>query len=195
MNVYVIHVHPGTDSFSHECRRRAVATLEAAGHEVRVSDLYADGFDPVTPLAERRGQFDDPATKAVAAPYLEHLHWANALVFIYPTWWSGPPAMLKGWFDRVWIAGAVYTLPANGNRIRGMLHSIRRIVVITTHGSSKVLNAIQGEPGKRLIFRSIRLMCHPLTRTRWLALYSMDTLDTAGRTAFLRRVERSLRRL
>jgi len=72
---------------------------------------------------------------------------------------------------------------------------VRRLVAVTTHGSSKWINAIEGEGGKRTLTRSLRTMCHPLARTTWLALYGIDTASMPQRRAFLDRVERRLRRL
>ena len=74
-------------------------------------------------------------------------------------------------------------------------HAWRHLVVVTTHGSSKFINSLQGEPGKRVAFRSIRLMCRHTVRTHWLALYRMDRCGDPERTAFLDRVEKRLSRI
>jgi putative NADPH-quinone reductase len=116
------------------------------------------------------------------------------LVLVYPTWWGGPPAILKGWLDRVWIEGVAYALPAGTDRVQPRLRNLRRLVVVTTHGSPKRINVIEGEPGKHLVGRQLRALCHPLARTRWIAMYGMDTADDAGRREFLTRVERRLSR-
>jgi putative NADPH-quinone reductase len=103
--------------------------------------------------------------------------------------------MLKGWIDRVWVNGVAWELPEGANRLRPLLSNVRRIVVVTTHGSSKLVNALEGESGKRTVTRSLRTMCHPLTRTNWLALYGVDAASADRRGAFLDRVERRLARL
>ena len=72
-------------------------------------------------------------------------------MLVYPTWWSGQPAMLKGWIDRVWVAGVAWDLPPGANVLRARLRNVRRIVVVTTHGSSKLVNALEGEAGKRTV--------------------------------------------
>jgi putative NADPH-quinone reductase len=82
---------------------------------------------------------------------------------------------------------------AGSNRPRARLQNVRRLVVVTTYGSSRWINAIEGEPGKRLVLRWLRVLCHPLARSRWIALYGMDSSDEAARVAFLARVERTLR--
>ena len=91
--------------------------------------------------------------------------------------------------------GVAYELPPGRNRIRPLLQHIRRIVVVTTHGSSKWVNAVQGEGGKRVAFRSLRVLCSPRCRTNWLALYGADTCTQARRTAFLDHVEKKVRSL
>jgi putative NADPH-quinone reductase len=118
---------------------------------------------------------------------------ADGLVFVYPTWFGGPPAMLKGWLDRVWVERVAFTKVAGSNRPRARLHNIRRLVVVTTYGSSRWVNAVEGEPGKRLVRRWLRVLCHPLARSRWVALYGIDTADEPARVAFLDHVDKTLR--
>lgn len=195
MKTYVVYCHPLDGSFTATVRDRALAALKAAHHEVRVTDLYADGFRPELSAWERTHHLDPPETKPDIAAYADNLRWCEALVFIYPTWWSGQPAMLKGWIDRVWIAGVAYELPAGANRIRPLLQNIRRIAVVTTHGSSKWINALQGEGGKRVINRALRVLCRRTARTKWIALYGIDRASAQDRTRFLDEVDRKLRSL
>jgi NAD(P)H dehydrogenase (quinone) len=191
----LVYCHPNPDSLVAAARDRAVAGLTAGGHEIRQIDLYAEGFRPEM-SADERARHKQPG---VAAPdvqrYADDLAWAQALVFVYPTWWSGQPAMLKGWFDRVWVAGVAWELPRGGNVPRGMLRRVRRIVVVTTHGSSKWINALEGESGKRTVTRSLRAMCSRRVRTTWCALYGVDTAPAHRRAGFLDRVERTLKTL
>lgn len=195
MNVLVVSAHPVAESFTHHLRDRAVAALRTAGHEVRVTDLYAQGFDPRLSYAERLGHRDDPATKGAVAAHTADLRWAEALVLVYPTWWSGPPAMLKGWFDRVWVEGVAYTLPAGSARIRANLGNVRRLAVVTTHGSSRWVNVLEGQVGRLLTLRAMRILVHPLARRRWLAMYDMDRATPERCAAFTARVERAMARL
>jgi putative NADPH-quinone reductase len=161
---------------------------------VRLTDLYADGFEPVMSCAERQAH-KQPGVGPELAKYADDLRWAQALVLIYPTWWSGQPAMLKGWVDRVWVAGVAWELPEGANVIRPLLTDLRRIVVVTTHGSSKLINALEGESGKRTMTRAMRAMCSKRTRTTWRAVYGLDTAADEVRRRFLVGVERTMRRL
>lgn len=194
MRVLVVHCHPNPGSLVAAAKDRVLAGLTTRRNEVRLVDLYADGFDPAMTAHERRTH-KDPGIAPELQGYADDLAWAEALVLVYPTWWSGQPAMLKGWFDRVWVAGVAWELPEGANIIRPLLTNIRRIVVVTTHGSPKYLNALEGEAGKRVAFRSIRAMCSKRTRTTWCAIYGLDTADEAKRVAWLGRVERTAARL
>lgn len=193
--VLVVYCHPYEDSLVGAARDRALAGLAAAGHDVRLIDLYALGFDPVFSAWEREHHHDPPDTKPAIAAHVEALRWATTLVLVYPTWWSAQPAMLKGWIDRVWVDGVAWDLPDGSNRLRPLLTNIGRIVVVTTHGSSRMVNALQGDAGKHLVRRSLRFLCGWRTRVRWIALYGVDTSTAAERTAFLADVERKLAHL
>ena len=195
MKTYVVYCHPLESSFIAAARDRALVGLTAAGHEIRLTDLYAENFRPELSAWERTHHLDPPETKPEIATYAENLRWCDALVLVYPTWWSGQPAMLKGWIDRVWVAGVAYELPPGGNRIRPLLGNIRRLVVITVHGSSKWVNAAQGEGGKRVVSRALRVLCKRSARTSWIAFYGIDRSSDADRARFLDRVEHKLRLL
>jgi NAD(P)H dehydrogenase (quinone) len=195
VRVLVVHAHPLAESFTAAVRDRAVTGLRASGHEVDVVDLWAEDFEPALSLAERRGHLDPPDTKAHLARQFARLRAADAVVLVYPTWWGGPPAMLKGWFDRVWANGVAFRLPPGARTIHGMLRNVRHLVVLTTHGSSKLVNVVEAEPGKVMLQRNLRLMCHPLTRFRWVAMYGMDRATDDDRARHLARVDRAVRRL
>jgi NAD(P)H dehydrogenase (quinone) len=195
VKAYVVYCHPDPDSFTAAVRERAIDALQAAGHSVRLSDLYADGFEPALSLHERLNHLAPTAPQPDIARYCDNLQWCDALVFIYPTWWSGQPAMLTGWFDRVLVRGVAWELPDGATRITAQLTNIHRLVAITTHGSPKFLNMIEGETGRRLISRAVRVLCHRFARTTWLPLYNIDRSSEADRLAFLHRVEHRMRHL
>jgi len=194
MNVLVVHCHPVADSFVASARDRVLRTLHRTGHVVRVTDLYAEEFDPCFDAHDRRTHLE-PGTVPALERHAADLRWCDSLVLVYPTWWSGQPAMLKGWIDRVWANGVAWTLPAGSNRVRPLLRNVRRIVVVTTHGSSKLVNAVQGEGGKRVVTRALRSLCSRRCRTTWVAMYGVDTSTAAERRTFLDRVERRLAKL
>ena len=197
MRTLVIYVHPVEGSFTSSVRDAIIQHLPSQHHEVRLRDLYAENFDPFLSATERALHHTPPTTRPELARDVEDLRWCEAIVFVYPTWWSGLPAMLKGWIDRTWMNEVAWSLPVGANTIRPRLTNIRRLVAVATHGSSKVVNALQGEPGKRTISRSIRLMCNPWCRARWIALYGLDKSKLEDRQKHLatigQRVGRALR--
>jgi NAD(P)H dehydrogenase (quinone) len=98
MNVLVIVGHPNTASFNRGIADTVVSTLRSSGHHVMFHDLYEEGFDPILPKAEF-------PSKALLDPVLEQhcreLSEADGIVIVHPNWWGQPPAILKGWVDRV----------------------------------------------------------------------------------------------
>lgn len=192
MNALVVYAHPHRESFSAALRDVVCASLRDAGHQVHLLDLYAEGFDPVLSAHELATHAQGLAARRSVAPHAELLASSDALVLVHPTWWGGPPAMLKGWFDRVLCEGVAYHLPPGSNRIRPLLRHVRHLVVVTTYGSPRWINALQGEPGRRIVRWGLRSLLAHRVRVRWLALYDMDRNEDARRRAFLDRVAREL---
>lgn len=193
--VLVVFAHPSHESMNGAILRQVLAGLERGGHETRVRDLYAEGFDSRLTLTEKRSHLAPPETKPQLARDFDDLRWCDTLVLVHPTWWGAQPAILKGWFDRTFAAGVAFTLPAGAKNIRPGLTNVRRIVTVTTHGSAWRINALQGVAGRRIVNRGLRAVCHPRCTTSWIALYSLDRRSDSGRRRFLRRVERRLARL
>ena len=192
MNTLVVYCHPDPTSFTAAVRDVVVDALSGRGHDVRVRDLYGEGFDPRFSADERRTHLHAGPHPSMS-DHADELHWCQHLVLVYPTWWSGQPAMLKGWMDRVWVRGVAWELKSD--RVKARLTNVRRITAVTTHGSSKWVNMLEGEGGKRTATRSLRAVCHRFARTAWIAMYGMDTASQADRDAFLRRVRSKLSRV
>jgi putative NADPH-quinone reductase len=193
MRLLIIYCHPCAESFAAAIRDRACAALQAAGHTLRLRDLYAEGFDPVLSAEERRLYHTPGVNEAPVAEHLADLRWCEGLVLIFPTWWYGPPAMLKGWLDRVWVPHATFTMPTARAPIGRVLTHIRRLTVITTLGSPWWWWQLgMGAPGRRMVISGLRPLLHRRCRCQWLALHRMDSATDAARARFLRRVERAL---
>ena len=105
MRILLIYCHPRPDSYCAALREVATEALKSAGHVVEVRDLYAEGFYPVLDAEERGRYYDEGDHRPDISSHVASLLRAEALVFVYPTWWFSPPATLKGWFDRVLAAG------------------------------------------------------------------------------------------
>ena len=120
MRVFIVHAHPEPKSFNGAMTRTAVEALIADGHDVRISDLYAMDFDPVSnrhnfTTIQNPDYYRQQAEEAHAATHdgfalelqeeMDKLFWCEALILQFPLWWFGLPAILKGWVDRVFASG------------------------------------------------------------------------------------------
>jgi putative NADPH-quinone reductase len=188
VRVLVLHAHPDPESFNGALHRATVAALERAGHAVDDGDLYAEGFDPVLSLAERRRYHDLAANRGPVEDHVRRLEAAEALVLVYPVWNFGFPAILKGYLDRVFLPGVSFRL--DGGRVRPNLRHLRALAAVTTYGGPRWRAALLGDPPRRLVGRVLRGLVHPRAAYRYLALYDMNRRGPADRAAFLARVER-----
>src|SRR5215475_2760002 len=192
MRFLVVYAHPGEDSYQSALHRSVIAALAEGGHEVDDCDLYAEGFQPVLSRSERRDYHDVTANQSFAPRDVERLMKCQGLVFVFPTWWYGLPAILKGYFDRVWLPGVAFEVA--GPRTTPLLTHIVRLGVVTTFGSPWWLNNLYvGNPNGKLMMRGIRRLLSPQVRTLWLAQYGLDYIDNSAREKFLKKVEGRMR--
>ncbi|MGH6760835.1 MAG: NAD(P)H-dependent oxidoreductase [Phyllobacterium sp.] len=123
MHVLIVQAHPETTSFNGQLSAAARSVLETSGHTVTVSNLYESGFNPIeagrhyrdrldvskfVPLAEQRHASDNHSLPSDVLGEIEKLEAADTVILQFPLWWHGPPAILKGWFDRVFVSGKIY---------------------------------------------------------------------------------------
>jgi len=186
----VVVAHPCADSFCHAAAAAAERGLAAAGHDVDRLDLYEVGFRAAMSVDERRAyESDQPILDPQVAEHVTLLRAAETLVFVYPTWWSGLPAILKGWLERTMVPGVGFTFDERTGRVRPGLRHVRHIVGVSTWGSPRPFALLINDNGRRVLSRALRMSCGWRARPRWMALYRMDTATDEERTAFLRRVE------
>lgn len=196
MLVAVVVAHPVTDSYCHALADRAVSGLRAAGHEVEVLDLYTAGFRVAMSADERAAYHgDEPILDPLVAEYANLVKRAEALVFLYPTWWSGMPAILKGWLERVMVPGVGFRFDERSGKVRPGLGQVRHLIGISTYGSPRSYVRLINDNGRRTVTRALRMSCGWGVRTRWLGLYAIDTSTHVEREEFAARVERSMAEL
>ena len=195
MRVVVVVAHPDPTSFCHAIASTARASLTSAGHAVTVLNLYAEEFRTAMSRDERQAYHGDrPLVDPMAERHAGIVKRAEALVFVYPTWWSTVPAILKGWLERVMVPGVGFVFDEHQHVRRG-LTDVRRVVGISTYGSTRLYVKALHDNGRRTLLRALRLNTALLTRRSWLALYEIDNTSVAARLAFLKRVDQKMRSL
>lgn len=193
MRVLVVYCHPVETSFHAALHQTVLNNLRAAGHEVDDCDLYAEGFDPVLSRSERLGYHNVPQNRAPLQSYVDRLMWAEALVFCFPTWCFGLPAMLKGFFDRLFMPGVAFDIsdPAN---VRPMLTHIKRIAGVVTYGRPRWMAWYMGDPPRKIVTRYMRRLTGQRAQVDYLAHYHMNTATTAQLQKFMGRVGQAMAR-
>jgi NAD(P)H dehydrogenase (quinone) len=164
-----------------------VTTLRSRGHEIDDCDLYAERFDPVLSEQERIQYHDIQLNRAHIGAYADRLLAAEALILVYPVWNEGFPAILKGFFDRVFIPGVSFTVGPDGT-LATNLQKLQKNAAVCTNGATHPINFLLGDPPKRVVKRLVRWMPGHSVRCDYLAYYDMDRSSQHKRAAFIRAV-------
>lgn len=181
--------------FVRQIAAAAAGGLERSGHDVDIVDVVARRFSPVMSGDDRRSYFTEhPLTCSETTASADLVRRADGLVFVYPTTLSTLPPGLKGWIDRVFVPGVAFTIGDRTGATRG-LSNIRRLTGITIHDESRRAVWRQGDQGRRLIGRNVRLCGGLRMRTSWIAMYGGASASDDDRVRFLRTVERRMGRL
>jgi NAD(P)H dehydrogenase (quinone) len=193
MRVLVLFAHPVPESYGAALHAAVVDELTRAGHEVDDCDLYGEGFDPVLSTAERRGYHDLASNTRPVADHVARLQRAEALVIVTPVWNFGWPAMLKGYFDRVFLPGVSFVL-ADG-KVSGALTNIRRLMFVTTYGGDRWRALLVGDPPRKVATRVLNAVTGFRAKIDYLAHYDMNRSTDATRAAFLAKVRSAVAKL
>lgn len=192
MRVLVLYAHPLPDSFHAALHAAALEGLARAGHEVDDCDLYAEGFDPVLSAEERRDYHDDTRNRRLVGPWVDRLQAAQGVVCVFPTWCFGPPAILKGFFDRVLLPGVAFRI--DEGVAKPALTNIRRIAGVVTYGRPRWTALLMADPPRMAVTRYLRALTGWTARAEYHALYDMNRATKAQRAAFVDRVRMRLGR-
>jgi len=194
VRILYLYCHPLADSFHAAIRAGALGALKGGRHTVDLLDLYAESFQPALTAEERRYYFQSPRNQAGLEAYVERLKNAEALLIQYPAWFFGPPAMVKGFFDRLLIPGVAYDV-SEPARTKPSLDNLRRIVGVVTYGQPWSAAFWMGDGPRKTVTRFLPWFTKGQARTAYYALYNVDHSTEQTRRAFLARVERGLRKL
>jgi putative NADPH-quinone reductase len=192
MRVLVLHSHPVESSYGAALYRQTLESLKRAGHEVDDCNLYAENFDPVLSRHDRLIYHDYPQNTELVAPYVNRLRRAEGLVIVTPVWNFGFPAILKGYFDRVWLPGVSFEL-VNG-KVESRLRHIQKLGAVLTYGATPFRAFVAGNPPKKLVKRVLRAQINPLKPVTFLAHYDMNNCTPETRAKFLEKVKLAMER-
>jgi putative NADPH-quinone reductase len=157
--------------------------------------LYLEGFQPILTREEREAYLVNPGLiEQRVQPHVDALKWAEHLVFVFPIWFYGPPAMLKGWLERVWLPGVAFLPPPQRGKaaVPGLRH-IQRLSVITHGGAPWWWLKLMGDPAKKLFMRGLRALMAKNCKTTWLQLHNMNNVTRADCDAFIGKVSTTLK--
>lgn len=195
MKCLLVTAHPLQDSLCAHLAECAAQALVAAGHEVIHENLYAQDFSPALTADERRSYYAPSYDRTLVAQQAARLLEAEAIVLVFPTWWFGFPAILKGWFDRVWGPGIAYDHADDLGAIRPRLHRLRHVLAVTTLGSPWWVDRfILRRPVRRVLKTALLGTCAPACRFEMVSLYKSEKLAPGAARAFADRVERAIRK-
>jgi len=188
MRILVLYAHPVETSFGAAVHGTLVKTLRARGHEIDDCDLNAEGFDPVMSRQDRIEYHDVAVNRSRVGPWVDRVLEAEAIVFSFPVWNMGFPAILKGFVDKVFLPGVSFNLKPNGDYVPG-LHNIKRLGAVCTYGGDHLRTFVLGDPCRKVVKRSLLANCAPGARCDYVAHYDMNHTTPAKRAAFLKEVE------
>lgn len=193
MKVLYLYCHPLPESFHNSIRAEALAGLAAAGHNVDLMDLYAERFDPVLSEEGRRHYHDESVNRIGLEQIIARLGAADALVIQFPTWCFGMPAMLKGFFDRVFMPGVAFDL-SNPAKAKPLLGNIRKIAGVVTYGRPRYMAFYMGDPPRKIVTRYVKWFAAKGAKVEYHALYHMNVASLSDRQGFVRRVNGAMAR-
>ena len=193
MRVLVVYCHPVETSFHAALHQEVLKNLRAAGHEVYDCELYAEGFAPVLSREERLGYHDVPGNQLPLKPYVERLQWAEGLVFCFPTWCFGLPAMLKGYFARLFMPGVAFDI-SDPAHVKPMLTHIKRISAVVTYGRPRWMAWYMGDPPRKIVTRYMLRLTGRRAKVDYHAHYHMNVATEPQLKRFMARVGTAMAR-
>ncbi|MGF1767521.1 NAD(P)H-dependent oxidoreductase [Enterovibrio makurazakiensis] len=190
MKCLVVVSHPVKESLCQYLSAQTVEHLKSKGYDVNVIDLYQRGFEPSLTSAERSSYYASEYDKSRVDDDIALLLEAQCLVLIFPTWWFGFPAILKGWIDRVWAPGYAYDHDKDLGALKPRLHNLKEVKVITTLGSPWWVDTfVMWKPVKRVLKIAILGACVPKCDFKYLSLYESEKVTKAQVELFVEKIK------
>ncbi|MFC0272183.1 NAD(P)H-dependent oxidoreductase [Metabacillus herbersteinensis] len=185
MNTLIIYAHPSKESFNSSIKDQVIKELQRKKNEIKIRDLYQLNFNPILTEDDFTSFAQNKVPKDVQAEQ-SAISWANHLVFIYPTWWIGMPAILKGYFDRVFTNGFAFRHSKDGPQ--GLLNG-KKVIIIQTTGQpeqylkpNQLISAMETSVDVGILdYCGLEILTHKF-------LYSVPYVDKETREKMLKEV-------
>lgn len=191
MNILIVAAHPKQNSLCTTLTTQLVETLQKGGHNVQLEDLYATGFNPVLSLREREMYYHSLYDTTHITDEVDRLVKAEGLILVFPTWWFGFPAILKGWFDRIWSPTVAYDHADDLGPIRPKLHRLTKTFVVTTLGAPWWVDyLILRRPVKKIIRFALLGACTMKCSLEYLSFYKCEDLSQERLSGISKKVNR-----
>ncbi len=191
MKTLLVIAHPQQNSLCRHLAQETKNHLQSRGYEITVKDLYEEGFDPVLTAEERDSYYSDCFDATEVKDDIRQLQEAECLVLVFPTWWFGLPAILKGWIDRVWVPGHAYLHAEDMTAIKPNLDKLKEVRVITTLGSPWWVDRfIMGRPVRKILKTGIVGACTSGCDFKMLSLYNSESLTEEKVRQFIARIKK-----
>jgi putative NADPH-quinone reductase len=187
LRILVVFAHPVETSFVSALHARLVEILRSGGHVVDDLDLHAEQFDPVMSREGLLRYVDTSANTREVEGYVQRLRAAEALVLVFPVWFDGLPAIMQGYFQRVFLPGVSVRIDEAG-LFHPNLRNIKRMAAVCAYGESRRDVAAKSDPPRRFVRDNIGALIDPKGRFEYLALYDMNFNAAPRRAAFMKRV-------
>lgn len=184
MKVLVVYAHPNPQSFNHAILKSFTGGLSEAGHTYEVVDLYAINFNPCLSVEDFAKLMEGKTADDVRAQQ-EKVSQADALIFIHPIWWSGPPAMLKGWIDRVFSMGFAYMLDEKDGHPTGLLKNQKALIINTAGGTEEEAKMMGATDALKKIEDDLILRFVGISNVQHVIFYNVIMTDDATRKGYL----------
>lgn len=192
MRCLVVLAHPLEDSLCHHLSKETIDHMLSKGYEVTVKDLYKEGFDPVLTKEERSSYYESRFDSSQLQDDIDQLRETESLVLIFPTWWFSFPAILKGWFDRVWAPGYAYDHASDLGAITPCLLHLKEVKVITTLGAPWWVDFfVLRRPVEKVLRLAILGACTKRCSLKMLSLYKSESLDKLKVAGFVKKIRSS----
>ncbi|MGX9417928.1 NAD(P)H-dependent oxidoreductase [Vibrio sp. WJH972] len=190
MKCLVVVAHPLKDSLCHYLANVTIDHLTSKGYEITVKDLYQEEFNPALSSSERRSYYQEFFDTNSLEGDITQLKETESLILVFPTWWFGFPAILKGWFDRVWAPTHAYNHASDLGAITPCLENLREVKVITTLGSPWWVDIfVLWKPIHRTLKIALLGACTKQCKLQMLSLYKSEDASKDRIDAFVDKIK------